>query len=180
MRPVIVVDYDPTWPATFERLRAPIWAVVSDIALAIEHVGSTSVPGLAAKPIIDISVVVPDGSAVRIGIERLAALGYEHQGDLGIDGREAFRAPASLPAHNLYVCPDGNLVGLVNQVTVRDYLRAHPDVARQYGELKKTLAARFPNDITSYVVGKTDFVLGVLRAAGLSPAELETIRRANA
>jgi len=123
---------------------------------------------------------VPDAPAVAVAIDRLASLGYVHQGDLGIDGREAFRAAVDVPAHNLYVCPRGNLIGLGNQVAVRDYLRAHPDLARQYAALKKRLALQFPNDINGYVAGKTDFVLGVLKAAGLSPAQLEAIRRANA
>jgi GrpB-like predicted nucleotidyltransferase (UPF0157 family) len=109
MQPVVVVDYNPTWPAIFEQLRSSLWPAVSDVALAIEHVGSTAVPGLAAKPIIDISIVVPSAREVLLAIERLAALGYRHLGDLGIAGREAFRAPEGLPGHNLYVCPQESL-----------------------------------------------------------------------
>lgn len=105
MRAIVVVDYDPDWPEVFERLRSRIRPVVSDFALSIEHVGSTSVPGLAAKPIIDIAVVVPTKVDIPISIESLATLSYTHRGDLGIEGREAFAVPGGLPAHRLYVCP---------------------------------------------------------------------------
>ena len=177
-RPVAVVDYDPAWPLQFEQLAARVRAALGDVALRIEHVGSTSVRGLAAKPIIDISIVVVSDSEVAAAIERLASIGYVHQGDLGIEGREAFAAPGGLPAHNLYVCYEGSL-GLVNQVAVRNYLRQHSETAAAYAALKKRLAARFPNDIDGYVAGKTDFVLDVLRASGLSPERIAAIARAN-
>jgi GrpB-like predicted nucleotidyltransferase (UPF0157 family) len=184
MKTVVVVDYDAEWPRLFEELRAHVWPVVADVADRIEHVGSTSVPGQAAKPIIDMTVVVATREQVPLTIERLATLGYRHRGNLGIDDREAFNNPPDLPGlpnlpkHNLYVCPEGT-IGIVNQVAVRDYLRAHADVARRYGELKKRLAAEFPHDIDSYVFGKTDFVLDVLRRAGLSEEQLASIARVN-
>ena len=83
MAKITVVDYDPTWPLAFEAVRARVWSVVGDVAVNVEHVGSTSVPGLAAKPIIDISVVVPTEAAVAVAIERLSTLGYRHLGTLG-------------------------------------------------------------------------------------------------
>lgn len=178
MRTVLVVDYDPRWSEAFEELRAAIWSVVRDIALAVEHVGSTSVPGLAAKPVIDISVVVPTEAGILPSIERLATLGYVHQGNLGIDGREAFESPGGRPKHHLYVCPSDS-VALANHLAVRDYLRTHPETAREYGELKKRLAREFPHDIDSYVEGKSDFILGILRAVGFSTARLDAIERAN-
>jgi GrpB-like predicted nucleotidyltransferase (UPF0157 family) len=178
MERVVVVDYDPSWPNVFDSLRVRIWPVVRDCALAIEHVGSTSVPGLAAKPIIDLSVVVRSADDVARAIAGLATLGYEHRGNLGIEGREAFYHPPELPAHHLYVCPAGSL-GLVNPLAVRDYLRRHPDVARAYGDLKKRLAAQFPTDIESYVDGKTDLILTILHESGLSPIDLAAIERMN-
>jgi GrpB-like predicted nucleotidyltransferase (UPF0157 family) len=177
-RTVVVVDYDEEWPRRFEDLRARIWPVVADVAIRIEHVGSTSVPGLAAKPIVDMTVVVTGRRDVAPTIERLATLGYRHRGDLGIEGREAFDHDRDWPRHNLYVCPEGS-IGIVNQLAVRDYLRAHPDAARDYAELKKRLAAQFPDDIDSYVFGKTDFVLDVLRRAGLTEDQLASIERVN-
>jgi GrpB-like predicted nucleotidyltransferase (UPF0157 family) len=175
---VLVVDYDEAWPRRFEELRARISPALAGVALAIEHVGSTSVSGLAAKPIVDMTVVVAARSEVPLAIQRLAAVGYRHRGNLGIEDREAFDHPSDLPRHNLYVCPQGT-IGIVNQLAVRDYLRAHPDVARRYGELKKRLAAQFPDDIDHYVFGKTDFVLDVLQHAGLTAEQLALIERVN-
>jgi len=177
-RPVVVVDYDPAWPAVFEQLRAHVWPAVRHVAVSIEHVGSTAVPALAAKPVIDMSIVVPAPADVAAGVACVTTLGYIHEGEMGVEGREAFRAPAGSPAHNLYLCPTGSL-GLVNQVAVRDYLRAHPETARKYGELKKLLALQFPNDIEGYVAGKTDVVLEILKRAGVSADRLEAIERAN-
>jgi GrpB-like predicted nucleotidyltransferase (UPF0157 family) len=178
MPSIVVVDYDPEWPSIFRDLRARVWAAVSDFALAIEHMGSTSVPGLAAKPIIDMSVVVKSAEHVSLAIERLATLGYVHRGNLGIEDREAFWNPPGLPAHHLYVCRAGSL-GLRNPLALRDYLCAHPEVAQAYGELKKSLAARFPGDIDSYLDGKTDFIVKILREVGFSPDQLDTIERIN-
>lgn len=176
MGTIVVVDYDPAWPEAFARLRSRIWPTVRDVALALEHVGSTSVPGLAAKPIIDVSLVVPTDVELAQAIERLAGLGYVHQGNLGIEGREAFHHPDGSPRHNLYACPRDS-PGLANHLAVRDYLRTHPEVAKEYGELKKRLAREFPNDIESYVDGKTDLMLKILRATGFPAERLAAIER---
>ncbi len=177
MDSIVVVDYDPEWPALFEQLRAWIWSAVSEIATAVEHVGSTAVPGLAAKPVIDLDVVVPRGSLSE-GIVGLEALGYEHQGDLGIPEREAFRAPSGSLRHHLYLCPEGS-PALANHLGVRDYLRTHPSEARSYAALKKDLAARFPQDIDRYVEGKSGFLLQVLKRVGFERSALEDIERMN-
>jgi len=178
MAKITVVDYDPTWPTAFEAVRARVWPVVSDIAIAVEHVGSTSVPGLPAKPIIDISVVVPTGAAVVVAIERLSTLGYQHLGNLGIEGREAFASPNMPPRHHLYVCPSDSLA-LKNHLIVREHLRAHVEAATAYGALKRHLAEQFSEDIDSYTEGKSDTLLGILRTAGLSTTDIETIERIN-
>jgi GrpB-like predicted nucleotidyltransferase (UPF0157 family) len=178
VRTVVVVDYDPLWPEAFERVRSNVWTVVSDLALSVEHVGSTAVPGLAAKPIIDVSVVVRAETHVPTAIERLATLGYAHRGNLGIEGREAFDSPEGLPVHNLYLCTLHGM-GLANHLAVRDHLRTHPETAKEYGELKKQLAERFPRDIDGYIDGKTDFLLRILRVAGLPAARLGEIERVN-
>lgn len=177
-RQVVVTDYDPAWPALFEQLRSPIWAAIRDVATAIEHVGSTSVPGLAAKPIIDMTIVVPSPDALTTVIRRLAPLGYTHRGDLGVPGREAFARPEGSPAHNLYACVAG-AVHLRNHLAVRDSLRRDPELARAYGALKKELAAKFPNDIDRYIAGKTDFILAILAQTDLTPDQLAGIRAIN-
>jgi GrpB-like predicted nucleotidyltransferase (UPF0157 family) len=178
MNPIVVVEHDPGWAETFERLRSRIWPAVSDVATAIEHVGSTSVPGLAAKPIVDISVVVPTPADVPVGIARLATLGYVHSGNLGVEGREAFATPGGLPRHHLYLCPRDSLA-LANHLAVRDHLRAHPDVAREYGDLKQELARRYAGNIDAYTEGKTDAILRILRMAGFRSEDLEVIGRIN-
>lgn len=178
MATITVVDYDPTWPTGFEAVRARVWPVLHDVAITIEHVGSTSVPDLAAKPIIDMSVVVQTGAAVPSAIERLSTLGYRHVGNLGIEGREAFTSPNTPPRHHLYVCPSDSLA-LANHLVVRDYLRRHSDAAAAYGALKRQLAQRFPDDIDAYTEGKSAVILGILQSAGLSRVDLETIERIN-
>lgn len=178
MKTVVVVDYDPGWPEVFEQLRSRIWPVVHDVATSIEHVGSTAVPGLAAKPVVDISVVVSTSADVPIGIERLASLGYVHRGNLGVEGREAFIAPGGLSSHHLYLCPADSLP-LRNHLAVRDYLRTHPEAAGEYGALKKQLAGRFAHDVAGYVDGKTETILAILRLTGFGADELETIEDIN-
>ena len=178
MPTIVVVDYDPIWPEIFQQLRAYVRPVLAEVALTVEHVGSTSVPGLAAKPIIDMSVIVASKGQVPLAVERLATLGYVHLGNMGIEGREAFKRPAELPAHHLYVCPQGSL-GLQNQLAVRDYLRSHPETAQAYADLKKRLAREFPYDIDSYVEGKTNLILGILQEQGLSAEQLQAIEQAN-
>lgn len=98
-----VVEYDPHWATLFLRLRERLWPLVSDLAIAIEHVGSTSVPGLAAKPVLDIDIVIRSRQDFPTVTERLASRGYAPRGDLGIADREAFAAPAEEPRHHL-VC----------------------------------------------------------------------------
>lgn len=177
-RAVVVAAYDPSWPLIFERLKAPIWEAVAGLARSVEHVGSTSVPGLAAKPIIDMDVVVPLRTAMPGVIERLARIGYRHCGDLGIEGREAFENPPGLPPHHLYACIEGG-VALANHLMVRDYLRAHSCVADAYGAFKRQLAERFFADPQAYGEGKTGFLLSILDKAGSSHELLDVVRAAN-
>ena len=178
MGTIVVVDYDPNWPATFEHLRSQIWQAVSNVATAVEHVGSTSVPGLAAKPIIDMAIVVPSETEVPVGIQRLGTIGYAHGGNLGVEGREAFTTPNSSPRHHVYLCPASS-PALANHLGVRNFLRCHPDVAHEYGALKKQLAVRFAEDIDGYTDGKTDMILRILRQAGFDADALEQIERIN-
>ena len=180
-RAIAVVAYDPAWVGVFERVRAKVWQVLHDVARTVEHVGSTSVPGLWAKPVVDVDVIVPDENAVALAITRLATIGYTHRDDVGLEGREAFEAPRdgpALPPHHLYVYLQGS-VALRNHFVVRDHLRAHPASVHAYGALKRDLARAHPHDMDAYVAGKTDFVLAILREAGFEREELETIERVN-
>jgi len=174
---IVVVEYDPGWAALFAELRSAVWPAVMDIALSIEHVGSTSVPGLAAKPVIDMDVVVPSAQ-IATGIARLAELGYVHRGDLGVPQREAFARPEGTPAHHLYLCPVGS-PALANHLAVRDYLRENAAAARSYGSLKQRLAQTFARDRVGYTQAKTHFLLAVLREVGFSDERLAEIERSN-
>ena len=107
------------------------------------------------------TAVVATDADIRRAIEQLAILGYRHQGNLGIEGREAFHNPPGLPTHHLYVCRQGSTV-VRDHLATRDYLRSYPVCANAYGELKKRLARQYPNDIDAYIDGKMDFILGVL------------------
>lgn len=155
--PIVVVEYDPDWPERFRLLCDRIGHVLAELVAAIEHIGSTAVPALSAKPVIDIDVLLASESFLSEAIRRLAGLGYRHEGDLGIAGREAFTAPQDEPPHHLYVClPDRQ--GFARHLAFRDYLRANPWEAQHYGELKKQLAQRFPDNRSAYAAGKSDVV----------------------
>jgi GrpB-like predicted nucleotidyltransferase (UPF0157 family) len=159
--PIVIIDYSPAWPLEFERLRDRAAAAVGDIVIAIEHVGSTAVPGLAAKPVIDLVIVVePDD--LQAAIDRLRAIGYIHQGNLGVEGREAFGVPEGEPRHHLYVSPIDS-EELRAQVAFRDRLRADPVLANEYEALKRELARRFRNDRVGYTDAKTAFVTAASR-----------------
>jgi GrpB-like predicted nucleotidyltransferase (UPF0157 family) len=164
---VQVVDYNPEWPAWFGELRDRVWPSVRDIAVAVEHVGSTSVPGLAAKPVIDLDLVIPSRSELPWIVLRLGRLGYKHLGDLEIPDREAFSTLENQPAHHLYVCPLDS-IALRNHIALRDHLRGHPADAAAYASLKKQLAKRFPHDIDRYAKSRTDLILSILAQYGLS------------
>jgi GrpB-like predicted nucleotidyltransferase (UPF0157 family) len=177
-RAIRVIDYSPEWPEIFCRLRERIWPSVSDFALRMEHVGSTAVAGLAAKPVIDIDIVVGSREEIPLAVTRLAKLGYAHLGNFGIEDREAFETPPDAPAHNLYVCP-GDSAALRNHIALRDYLRAQPSDAAAYGRLKKKLAREFPGDIDGYVAGKTEFILAMLAKCEFLPDGGDSIQKAN-
>jgi GrpB-like predicted nucleotidyltransferase (UPF0157 family) len=159
--PVVVVPYDPAWATAFALLRDRLAPALGELAAGIEHVGSTAVPGLDAKPIVDIDVVIRHAEDLGEVVRRLAGLGYEHLGDLGIVGREAFRPQPDLPRHHLYVCAAGAPV-LQAHLTLRDALRADPALAASYAALKHELAKRFQDDRDSYAEGKTAFITAVL------------------
>lgn len=144
-------------------LRDRAWPLVAPFAATIEHVGSTSVPGLAAKPVIDIDIVAHSRDAVMSSIRALETIGYRHVGDLDIPGREAMREPANDPRHHMYVCAR-DAVPLIEHLTFRDYLRANPSKAAEYAALKRQLATRF-DDVNDYAEAKTDFVRACLAAA---------------
>ena len=164
MSAIAIEDYDSHWPSHFEEIRRPIAAALDGMVVAIEHIGSTAVPGLAGKPIIDIDVLLKNAGAMPDVVDRLHPLGYRYQGDLGIIGREAFSGPKDVFPHHLYVClPDSDEYG--RHIAFRDYLRTHLDAVAEYAALKRDLATRFGTDRDEYTRAKSHFVLDILSKA---------------
>ncbi|MGI4787337.1 MAG: GrpB family protein [Janthinobacterium lividum] len=165
MDEVIISDYNPDWPQQFAEIAGRVRHAFADGPLiAVEHIGSTSIAGLAAKPIIDIDVIVPSETDVPDAIARLATVGYVHQGDNGIPGREAFQSPPGSPKHHLYLCLCDGLE-YHRHIAFRDYLREHFEAAEHYEALKRDLAARFRNDRVAYNDGKTTYIEAVVEKA---------------
>lgn len=157
---MILVPYDPAWPLEFAALRDVYEKSLEGLIVAIEHVGSTAVPGLSAKSIIDIDLVMPGYDVFPAIVHTLDSLGYTHAGDQGISQREVFKprpgihAPSVTPPrawmpHHLYVCPlGGNELG--RHLRFRDALRKDPSLRTQYEAIKRAIAANSGNDRKLY------------------------------
>ena len=176
MSVTLVESYNPAWPAWFDRVKAFIEPKLDDISHTIEHVGSTAVPGLTAKPIIDLDVVV-DRQAFSAVRGRLEDLGYIHQGDLGVAGREAFDLSdpgtrAELPAHHLYVCERG-CQALRDHLAFRDFMRPHPDWIRKLSDLKRSLCEQYHDDREAYMNGKAAMVREITELAMSSSGQAD-------
>lgn len=163
MQTVVVVDYDPAWPKLFERLRDRVAAALGPMVIAIEHVGSTSIPNMPAKPIIDMDVVVSPEN-VSAAMAAIEGLGYRHEGNLGIHGRDAFRWCADFPDHHLYLCPEGS-PALRRHILFRDYLRTNPESACAYAARKRELAAIHHADRSKYQDAKAGFIDAIFAKA---------------
>ena len=162
---VVVKDYDPAWADEFEREAALIKSALGKNCAAVHHIGSTSVPGLAAKPVIDIMPVVKSLDDADEAKERLEELGYEYLGEFGIPGRRYLRKGGSERTHQVHIFAEGDSGNIERHLALRDYLRSHTDVRDEYGRLKKSLAEKYPYDIESYCDGKDEFVKKAERAA---------------
>lgn len=176
--PIEVTPYNSTWPTQFERVATTIQPALAHIPSAtIEHVGSTSVPGLAAKPIIDIDIIV-DARDILAGIAALESIGYTHRGDLDVPGREAFAPPDDDPKRNVYLCERGCL-SVRNHLAVRDILRQRPDLRDQYAAFKLALAAEPTMEIATYTDSKSPILQIILAETNLTPAERAEILTVN-
>ena len=164
----IVLPYDAAWKTAFEDIKREIQYALADLIIGIEHVGSTSVEGLSAKPCIDIDIIIQDYTSFDKIVKKLANIGYVHEGKLGIENREAFRYSNKphLMAHHLYVCPQ-NSKELHRHITFRDYLRNNPEATRQYGQIKETAAQLFPDDIDQYMAYKSPCIAELYKKCGL-------------
>ena len=170
--------YNPQWKHDFGILRDQLLPVVSHISTRIEHVGSTSVEGLWAKPIIDIDIIIDSRNQLAEAVSALATLGYKHVGDLGIEDREVFKHDGAQIQHHLYVCIDGS-VSLRNHLLLRDHLRSNPGDREAYSLIKQNLVTTFRDDIDGYIDGKTAFIVSVLGQYDLDREALLSIKQAN-
>ena len=165
---VIVLPYDAAWKSAFEAIRDEIEAALGDLIIGIEHVGSTSVEGMSAKPFIDIDVIIYDYSSFAAAVDGLKSIGYIHEGDLGIKDREAFKytEKTHLMTHHLYVCPKSS-EELRRHIGFRDFLRSNPEAVRKYSQVKENAASLFPNDINQYIHCKTPCIEELYALCGL-------------
>ena len=165
---IVVAGYDPAWPRMFEDERARVLDALGSLPLAVEHVGSTAVPGLAAKPIIDLLVAVPDLDEARTScVEPLEALGYRYmrEYEAWLPDELLFRKGIPGPwTHHVHVVKPGG-ARWEELVLIRDHLRRHPEIARAYADLKRALALVFEDDIAGYREGKRPFLEAVLARA---------------
>ena len=165
---VTVVPYDEAWKSAFEQIKKELEQAIGDLIIGIEHVGSTSVEGLSAKPCIDIDVIIKNYSIFDTVVSRLETIGYIHEGNLGIKDREAFKYSDKphLQTHHLYVCPKHS-EELYRHITFRDFLRSNPEAAKIYGSVKETAAQLFPNDIDKYIEYKSPCIEELYKSCGL-------------
>ena len=167
LRKVKVVAYDPDWPRAFCIEAEAIRSVMGTLVVEINHIGSTSIPNAAAKPIIDMMLVVTDIKKVDTLTDQLATLGYIAKGEYGIPGRRFFtKDNGGERTHHLHIFQSGN-PEINRHLAFRDYMRSHPDGLEVYSRLKTDLARRYPLDIESYMDGKDAFIKGINRKAAI-------------
>ena len=159
---ILIEDNDPSWPHAFSKLAAGIKAALGGLIVTVEHIGSTAVPGLAAKPVIDLDVVLSSPVDLPEAIRRLSSAGYVHEGDLGVPGREAFRSPPGETRHHLYVLTAG-ANELRRHLAFRDALRADTGLRDEYGTLKRSLAVQYQDDRNSYTQAKSTFIESIIK-----------------
>lgn len=165
---VTVIPYDKAWKTAFENIKQELEDAIGDLIIGIEHVGSTSVEGLSAKPCIDLDVIIADYAVFDAVVSRLETIGYIHEGNLGIQDREAFRYEGKLHLykHHLYVCPRYSME-LHRHITFRNFLRSNPQAAKKYAAAKETAARLFPDDIDSYMQYKAPCIEELYEMCGL-------------
>jgi GrpB-like predicted nucleotidyltransferase (UPF0157 family) len=159
---VHVVEYDDNWPPRFRALEAGLRSLLAPQVVRVEHIGSTSVPGLAAKPVLDIDVVVRTAADLQPSIRQLEKAGYLHEGDLSVPGSEALRWPPGSERHHLYLLVEESRE-LRRHLALREALRADGALRDEYAALKRALAQQFHHDRRAYTSGKSDFIEATLK-----------------
>ncbi|MDJ0600880.1 MAG: GrpB family protein [Crocosphaera sp.] len=163
---VEVVPYNPQWKKSFESESRQIAKVLGKNLVVIHHIGSTAIPNIYAKPIIDLLIEVKDINLVREQTPAMVGLGYEAMGEYGLVGRRYFRKenPPGIRTHHVHIyeiySPE-----IQRHLAFRDYMIAHPEQAEQYSHLKQELAQKYPEDIEGYMDGKDEFIKRIERKA---------------
>jgi GrpB-like predicted nucleotidyltransferase (UPF0157 family) len=156
---VEVVPHDSRWQDAFVEAAAEITTVLGDAIAAIHHIGSTAIPGIYAKPIVDLLIEVKSLTFVDARNAAMNAIGYEAMGEFGIPGRRYFRKHnvVGTRTHHIHIFEQGT-PQCDRHLAFRDYMIAHPEEAQQYSQLKRNLADQYPQDIESYMDGKDSFI----------------------
>lgn len=163
-RKVSVEEYSTDWKKRFDEEAILLQKVFGLETQMIHHIGSTSVNGLSAKPIIDIMPVVLDIRKIHSFTSAMKAIGYEPKGENGLPGRRYFQKGGDNRTHHVHIYEAGN-PEIERHLAFRDFLRVHPNIAKEYGELKEALAKQFPYDIESYINGKEQLASEIEREA---------------
>ncbi|MGP4068107.1 GrpB family protein [Halobacillus sp. B29] len=164
MRRVQVNLYDETWPLRYEAERKKLERIFQSELIDIFHIGSTSVAGLKAKPVIDIMLIVKDIAWVDQRNQQMRMINYKPKGEHGMTGRRFFQIGGNQRTHHVHVFEQGDS-NVTRHLAFRDYLRSHSEVRKEYGNLKQRLAMQFPNDLDSYIEGKSQFASEIEKKA---------------
>ncbi len=168
MTKIIVLPYDEQWKDDFEKIKSEIESAIGDLIIGVEHIGSTAVEGMSAKPCIDIDVIIKDYSVFDVIVRKLETIGYIYEGNLGIKDREAFRYlnKPHLRTHHLYVCSQKS-EELYRHITFRDFLRNNANAVKKYSHAKETAARLFPDNINKYIEYKSPCIEELYILCGL-------------
>ncbi|WP_325167372.1 GrpB family protein [Staphylococcus xylosus] len=158
MMEIEVQHYQKQWPILFEIEQSNIKAILNEEVIKIHHIGSTAVENLKAKPIIDMLVVVTNIEKIDDYNELFMNLGYISLGENGITGRRFFKKGENPRTHHMHIFQQDKIYEINRHIAVRDYLRKHDVIAREYENLKEQLAQQFPDDRQSYCDGKDSFM----------------------
>jgi len=170
-RRIDVVEHSPKWATLFAAEADRLASVFGSQLVAVHHIGSTAIPGIKAKPVIDILVEVRDIGEIESFTESMTALGYRPRGECldnpvpGTPGRFYFSKDTDgVRSHQVHVCQEGHF-DIRDKLLFRDYMTAHPSDARKYSAMKETLAREFRHDTVGYIRGKDEFVKGAIARA---------------
>lgn len=160
VRVIEVVPYQSKWKEDFKKEADSIKQILEEEIVELHHIGSTSIPNMFAKPIIDILISVRDITAIDSYNDKLNQLGYIAKGEFGIEGRRFFLKGLYDRTHHIHIFQQGN-PEIIRHINFRDYMMAHPNEAKEYEELKKKLAIQFRYDIEGYCNGKDKFIKNI-------------------